>query len=182
MRRRALLGAVSGVAAVALATGAGVALSDGSSGSGAGSGAGSDKASGSASGKGSGSGSGKVSVSGGYIPQPLLTDEAAAYVTVANAGGGDAELTSVSTPLAAHVTLHSTTGTTMRQVTALTVPAGGTLTLGTGGDHMMLENLTHKPRVGETVTLRLHFAHATPATVTVTVPVEATTYRPDPKG
>ncbi|MET9219079.1 copper chaperone PCu(A)C [Streptomyces sp. NPDC003300] len=178
MRRRALLGAVAGVAAVALATGAGVALSDGSSGSGAGS----DEASGRASGKGSGGGSGKVSVSGGYIPQPLLTDEAAAYVTVANAGGGDAELTSVSTPLAAHVTLHSTTGTTMRQVTALTVPAGGTLTLGTGGDHMMLENLTHKPRVGETVTLRLHFAHATPATVTVTVPVEATTYRPDPKG
>nr|WP_223186720.1 copper chaperone PCu(A)C [Streptomyces sp. CBMA29] len=148
-----------------MATGAGVALSDGSSGT-----------------SGQGGGLGKVSVSGGYIPQPLLTDEAAAYVTVKNTGGGDAELTAVSTPLAAHVTLHSTTGTTMRQVTALTVPAGGTLTLGTGGDHMMLENLTHKPRVGETVTLRLHFAHATPATVTVTVPVEATTYRPDPKG
>lgn len=165
MRRRALLGAVAGTAAVALATGAGVALSDGSS-----------------SGTSGGGGLGKVSVSGGYIPRPLLTDEAAAYVTVTNTGGGDAELTSVTTPLAAHATLHSTTGTTMRQVTALTVPAGGSLTLGTGADHMMLENLTHKPRVGETVTLRLHFAHATPDTITVTVPVRPTTYRPEPKG
>lgn len=168
MRRRAVLGAVAGTAAVALATGAGVALSGGSS-SGA-----------------SAGGVGKVAVSTGYIPQPLLTDEAAAYVTVTNTGGGDAQLTSVTTPLAATATLHTTTGTTMSQVTALTVPAGGKLTLGTGGDHMMLENLTHKPRVGETVTLRLHFTHATPATITVTVPVRPTTYRPapdpDPKG
>jgi copper(I)-binding protein len=164
VRRRAVLGAVAGTAAVALATGAGAALSGGSS-SGATAG-----------------GVGKVAVRTGYIPQPLLTDEAAAYVTVTNTGGGDARLTSVTTPLAAHTTLHTTIGTTMSQVTALTVPAGGTLTLGTGGDHMMLENLTHKPRVGETVTLRLHFTHATPATITVTVPVRPTTYRPDPKG
>ncbi|SFE27559.1 hypothetical protein SAMN05216251_102345 [Actinacidiphila alni] len=165
-RRRALIGAVAGTAAVALATGAGVALSDGSSGDGPGSGP-------------AGGGTGKVAVSTGYIPQPLLTDEAAAYVTVVNTGGGDAQLTSVTTSLSASATLHTTTGTTMRQVTALTVPAHGRLTLGTGGDHMMLERLTHKPGVGEKVTLRLHFTHATPATVTVTVPVRPTTYRPD---
>jgi copper(I)-binding protein len=159
VRRRALLGAGAGVTAVALATGAGVALSSGSS-------------------SGAGAGPAKVAVSGGYIPQPLLTDMAAAYVTVTNTGGADAQLTSVTTALAAHTTLHTTTGTTMRQVTALTVPAGGTLALGTGGDHMMLENLTHKPSVGEKVTLRLHFTHATPATITVTVPVRPTTYRP----
>jgi copper(I)-binding protein len=161
-RRRTLLGAVAGTAAVALATGAGVALSSGSS-----------------SGAATAGGVGKVAVSTGYIPRPLLTDEAAAYVTVTNTGDGDAQLTSVATPLAAYATLHATTGTTMSQVTALTVPAGGTLTLGTGGAHMMLEKLTHRPRVGERVTLRLHFAHATPATITVTVPVRPTTYRPD---
>jgi copper(I)-binding protein len=126
------------------------------------------------------SGPAKLAVSTGYIPQPLLTDEAAAYVTVTNTGGTDAQLTSVSTPLAASVTLHTTTGTTMRQVGALTVPAGGKLVLGTGGDHMMLENLTHKPSVGEQITLLLHFTHASPATVTVTVPVRPTTY--DPRG
>ncbi|MFI0718015.1 copper chaperone PCu(A)C [Streptomyces sp. NPDC021224] len=129
---------------------------------------------------GKGSGGARLEVSGGYIPQPLLTDEAAAYVTVSNTGGTDAELTSVTTPLAAHVTLHTTTGTTMRQVSALTVPAGGRLTLGTGGAHMMLEGLTHKPSVGEQITLRLHFTHASPATVTVTVPVRPTAY--DPRG
>jgi copper(I)-binding protein len=32
--------------------------------------------------------------------------------------------------------------------------------------------------VGDKVTLTLHFTHATPATVTVTVPVRPTTYRP----
>ncbi|MBY8879196.1 copper chaperone PCu(A)C [Actinacidiphila acidipaludis] len=120
----------------------------------------------------------KLAVRSGYIPQPLLTDLAAAYVTVVNDGGTDAQLTAVTTPLAAHVTLHTTQGTTMRQVMELTVPAGGRLTLGTGGDHLMLEDLTRRPSVGETVPLTLHFAHATPATVTVTVPVRPTTYQP----
>ncbi|MFI0940970.1 copper chaperone PCu(A)C [Streptomyces sp. NPDC021020] len=155
--------------AVAAATGAAAGLAGHGSGSGSASGSGSHPG-----------GSARLVVSGGYIPQPLLTDEAAAYVTVANTGGTDAELTSVTTPLAAHVTLHTTSGTTMRQVSALTVPAGGTLALGTGGAHMMLEGLTHKPSVGEQITLRLHFIHASPATVTVTVPVRPTTY--DPRG
>jgi periplasmic copper chaperone A len=158
MRRRALLGAIGGVAAVAAASGAALGLS----------------------GRSGADGPARLAVSGGYIPQPLLTDEAAAYVTVANTGGTDAQLTSVTTPLAAHVTLHTTTGTTMRQVPALTVPAGGTLALGSGGDHMMMEGLTHKPSVGERITLTLHFTHASPATVTVTVPVRPTTY--DPRG
>lgn len=159
MRRRALLGAIGGVVAVAAASGAALALSGGS---------------------GADGGPARLRVSGGYVPQPLLTDEAAAYVTVRNTGGTDAQLTSVTTPLAAHVTLHTTTGTTMRQVPALTVPAGGTLALATGGDHMMMEGLTHKPSVGERITLTLHFTHASPASVTVTVPVRPTTY--DPRG
>ena len=125
-----------------------------------------------------GKGPARLAVRTGYIPQPLLTDLAAAYVTVVNSGGTDAQLTSVTTPLAAHVTLHTTQGTTMRQVMSLTVPAGGHLTLGTGGDHLMLEDLTRRPAVGETVPLTLHFAHATPATLTVTVPVRPTTYQP----
>ena len=72
------------------------------------------------------------------------------------------ELTSVTTPLAAHVTLHTTVGTTMRQVMSLPVPAGGSLALGLGGDHLMLENLTRRPAVGDKVTLDapLHPRHA----------------------
>lgn len=165
-RRRKLtgaaVGAVAGGAAVAVAAVVGLG-----------------SASSSAAGSGAGGGSpARIAVSDGYIPQPLLTDMAAAYLTVRNTGGGAAELTSVTTPLAAHVTLHTTVGTTMRQVMSLTVPAGGSLALGLGADHLMLENLTRRPAVGDKVTLTLHFTHATPATVTVTVPVRPTTYRP----
>jgi periplasmic copper chaperone A len=164
VRRRALTGAVAGGAAVALAAGAGLILTSWSSAANATARAGSPA---------------KLMVSGGYIPQPLLTDMAAAYFTVTNSGGTAAQLTAVTTPLAAHVTLHTTTGTTMRQVASLTVPAGGKLALGTGADHLMLEDLTRRPPVGDKVTLTLHFAHATPATVNVTVPVRPTTYTPE---
>jgi copper(I)-binding protein len=164
-RRRALAGALGGTAAVALAAVTGLILTSYSSSTANASARAGTPA--------------KLSVSGGYIPQPLLTDLAAAYFTVTNAGGTPAELTSVSTPLAAHVTLHITTGTTMSQVASLTVPAGGRLTLGTGADHLMLESLTRRPPVGDPVTLTLHFAHATPATMTVTVPVRPTTYQPE---
>lgn len=120
----------------------------------------------------------RLSVRAGYVPRPLLTDMAAAYLTVVNTGGTDAELTSVASPLARYVTLHVTQGTTMRQVPSLTVPAGGRLTLGMGGDHLMLEDLARRPDVGGTVPLVLRFAHATPATVTVNLPVRPTAYSP----
>jgi len=120
----------------------------------------------------------RIAVTGGYIPRPLLKDTAAAFFTVTDSGGTAARLTSVSTPLAAHATLDTTTGTTMNQVPSLTVPAHGRLTLATGGDHVMLENLVRLPAVGDKVALTLHFTGATPATVTITVPVRPTTYTP----
>jgi copper(I)-binding protein len=120
----------------------------------------------------------RLAVTAGYIPRPLLTDMAVAYFTVTNSGGTAAQLTSVTSTLAAHATLHTTTDDTMQQVTSLPVPAGGTLTLKGGGDHVMLESLARKPAVGDKVTLTLHFAHASPGTVTVTVPVRPTTYTP----
>ncbi|SEG45478.1 hypothetical protein SAMN05216223_105265 [Actinacidiphila yanglinensis] len=160
--RRTRVGAAALVVLAAVATGGTIALTGCSSSSDA-------PASG---------GPAKLAVTGAYIPRPLLTDEAAAYFTVTNSGGSAAQLTSVSSSLAAHGTLHTTTDDTMRQVTSLTVPPGGRLTLSTGGDHVMLETLTHKPAVGDKVTLTLHFAHATPAAMTVTVPVRPTTYHP----
>jgi copper(I)-binding protein len=168
-RRRKLTGAVIGAVAGGAAVAVAAVVALGSSSSSA-AGAGPSGAEGGA--------PARLAVSGGYLPQPLLTDMAAAYLTVHNTGGGAAELTSVTSPLAAHVTLHTTVGTTMRQVMSLPVPAGGSLTLGLGADHLMLENLTRRPAVGDKVTLTLHFTHATPATVTITVPVRPTTYRP----
>ncbi|MCQ8190601.1 copper chaperone PCu(A)C [Streptomyces rugosispiralis] len=118
----------------------------------------------------------KLSVSGAYVSQPPLDDMAAGYLTVRNAGGGADKLTSVTTPLASEVTLHTTEGTRMKQVSSLDVPADGRVQLTSGGDHLMLTNLTHRPKVGEKVSFTLHFATSDP--IEIKVPVEPTTYRP----
>lgn len=118
----------------------------------------------------------RLSVSGAYIPQPVLGDMAAGYFTVTNTGDADAELTSVSSDLAADITLHTTTENRMRKVSSLTVPAHGRLTLSNGGNHLMLRELTHKPVAGDKVSMELHFATADP--IGVTVPVEPAGYRP----
>ncbi|WAP57056.1 copper chaperone PCu(A)C [Streptomyces sp. S465] len=126
-------------------------------------------------GKGHGGGP-ELSVSGAYLPRPPMTDMAAGFLTVRNTGGGADELTSVTTPLASEVTLHSTKGTRMKEVSSLGVPANGRLELSSGGDHLMLTKLTHRPKVGEKVTFTLHFATSDP--IEIKVPVEPTTYRP----
>ncbi|CDR08498.1 copper chaperone PCu(A)C [Streptomyces iranensis] len=118
----------------------------------------------------------KLSVSGAYVSQPPMDDMAAGYLAVRNAGGGADELTSVTTPLASEVTLHTTKGNRMKQVSSLDVPADGRLELTSGGDHLMLTNLTHRPKVGERVSFTLHFATSDP--IEIKVPVEPTTYRP----
>lgn len=118
----------------------------------------------------------RLSVSGAYIPQPVLADMAAGYFTVTNTGDTDAELTSVSSDLAADITMHTTSDNRMRKVNSLTVPAGGQLTLSSGGNHLMLMDLTHKPVAGDKVSMELHFAKAGP--IGVQVPVEPAGYRP----
>lgn len=123
-------------------------------------------------------GSPDLSATGGYIPEPVLGDMAAGYLTVRNDGDADDRLTSVSSDLAADVTLHTTTGDErMRKVDGLDVPAGGELTLARGGDHLMLERLSRKPEAGDTVTLTLRFATSDP--IEAEVPVRPTTYRPE---
>ncbi|MGR3936563.1 copper chaperone PCu(A)C [Streptomyces sp. BRA346] len=118
----------------------------------------------------------ELSVGGAYIPRPAMADMAAGFLTVTNKGGGADKLTSVTTPLARDVTMHTTKGTQMKQVGSLDVPADGELKLTSGGDHLMLTKLVHRPKVGEKVEFTLHFATSEP--VTIKVPVEPMTYRP----
>ncbi|MFF3563913.1 copper chaperone PCu(A)C [Streptomyces sp. NPDC002574] len=125
---------------------------------------------------GSSSGGPELEVSGAYIPQPALADMAAGYFTVTNSGDRDARLTSVTSDLAGEVTMHSTAGNAMRRVPSFTVPAGGRLTLGLGGNHLMLMKLTHKPVAGEEVSVELHFDDTD--TIDVRVPVKPAGYRP----
>nr|WP_107471993.1 MULTISPECIES: copper chaperone PCu(A)C [Streptomyces] len=119
----------------------------------------------------------QLKVSGAYVPQPPTDEMAGGFLTVRNSGGADDKLTSVTSDVAGTVQMHETVKQQMKQVKSLPVPAGGTLRLSRGGNHLMLMDLEHKPKKGETVTFTLHFAKSGP--VTVKAPVEATNYTPD---
>lgn len=118
-----------------------------------------------------------LKVTGGYVREPLMKDMAGGYVTIVNTGRADDRLTSVTSDLAAEVSMHRTTAAgQMEPVTSFTIPAGGRLVLAKGGNHLMLMNLRRMPAVGDTVTFQLHFAKSAP--LTVRVPVQPTSYVP----
>ncbi|WP_327344786.1 copper chaperone PCu(A)C [Streptomyces europaeiscabiei] len=118
----------------------------------------------------------KLSVTSAYMPQPVTDSLAAGYLVIENDGGAADELTSVTSDIARDVTVHETTGQSMREVTGLKVPADGELVLKSGGNHLMFENLKRKPKEGETVSLRLNFTKS--EAITVEMPVKSATYQP----
>ena len=117
----------------------------------------------------------RLKVRDAFLPEPITTATAAVYGTIENTGGPDT-LTSVTTNLAAEATLHTTRDGTMRERPSLPVPAHGSLVLDRGGNHVMLTKLTRKPRVGDTVRVRLHFRRTGP--VDIEVPVKPATHNP----
>ncbi|MFR0355877.1 copper chaperone PCu(A)C [Streptomyces sediminimaris] len=118
-----------------------------------------------------------LKVTGAYIRQPPTPDMAAGYLTITDTGRQPDKLTGVTSDVADRVTMHRTTAANrMEPVKAFTVPAGGSLVLRTGGNHLMLTGLKKKPTAGQTVTLRLRFAESD--SLTVRAPVEPATYRP----
>ena len=136
---------------------------------------GSNGSNGSESSKGSSSAKPELKVTGAYMPQPVTADMAAGFFTVTNSGGADT-LTSVTSGLAGDVTLHSTQGGAMEAEKSFAVPAHGEIDFTSGGNHLMFEKLTHKPKQGEKVSVQLHFAKS--GTVTVEMPVKSATYNP----
>jgi len=68
-------------------------------------------------------------------------------------------LVSVSSPAAARCSVHETTISgnlmKMRTLEALPIPAGGSVVLEQGHDHLMLEGLVHPLKEGDTVRLTL---------------------------
>ncbi len=117
-----------------------------------------------------------LEVTGAYIPEPLMTDMAGGYLVVENHGEQDDRLTKVTSGIAASVDMHRTRDGQMQQVDSLPVPAGGELELSRGGNHLMFHELKRKPAEGDTVPVKLHFAHHDP--VTVSFPVEPTNHNP----
>lgn len=117
-----------------------------------------------------------LAVTGAYMPQPVMTDMAGGFLTLENHGDRDDTLTRVTSGIAASVEMHETRDNAMQQVDSLPVPAGGELRLSRGGNHLMFHDLKRKPAKGDTVTLKLYFAHHDP--LTVSVPVKATNHDP----
>jgi copper(I)-binding protein len=89
--------------------------------------------------------------------------QGAGYLTIRNAGPAD-RLLGASTPAAARLELHNVERDgevmRMREVTAIPVPARGSVTLQPGGLHLMLIGLTAPLVAGETIPVTLRFERA----------------------
>ncbi|MFE7751260.1 copper chaperone PCu(A)C [Streptomyces sp. NPDC057428] len=117
----------------------------------------------------------RLEVTGAFMPQPV-SDMAAGFLLVKNSGGATDRLTSVTSTLSDHVSIHETQNRTMRMVSSFEVPANGELDLERGGNHIMFTDLKQRPKKGETVSVELHFEKADP--IKVDIPVKETTYNP----
>ena len=97
-------------------------------------------------------------------PTPPGARTGGAYFTIRNAGKDADRLLRVSSPVAQTVELHSMTMDgnlmKMRAIPALDIPAGATVSLGTGSYHVMLTGLRQPLAVGDEVPLTLVFEKA----------------------
>ncbi|WP_371528271.1 copper chaperone PCu(A)C [Streptomyces sp. NBC_01283] len=119
----------------------------------------------------------ELKVVGAFMPEPAMDSMASGFFTVTNKGSAD-KLTSVTSSLAQRVTLHSTKGNAMKEQKSFDVPANGELDFARGGNHLMFEELKHKPKQGDKVAVTLHFEKSDP--IKIEVPVKAATYNPKP--
>lgn len=117
----------------------------------------------------------ELKVAGAYLPQPV-SDMAAGFLVVRNSGSTADRLTSVTSPLSDDVTIHETKNQQMREVTSFEVPANGELDLERGGNHIMFMAIKQQPKLGEKVSVELHFEKAGP--IKVDLPVKETTHNP----
>jgi copper(I)-binding protein len=121
---------------------------------------------------------GPVTVSGAWARATLPhQDEGVAYLTLQSAAGDT--LTSVASPEAGMVMLHATTEkngmSDMQDMDSLKLPAGQAVTLAPGGMHLMLMDLKHPLKAGDSLHLSLTFAKSGNEDVVVPVlPVHAT--------
>jgi copper(I)-binding protein len=108
-------------------------------------------------------------------PTPPGARTGAVYFTLRNAGKEADRLVRVASPVAASAELHTMTMEgdlmKMRPVAGIDVPAGGSVTLGTHGHHVMLVGIAQPLAVGDEVPLTLTFEKA--GTVQVQAAVEA---------
>jgi len=91
-------------------------------------------------------------------------DMGAVFLAINNTGRSDDALDAARSDVADATEVHETYqvagGDAMRHIPALAIPAGQTVTLKSGGYHIMLIGLRRELRVGDKFTIGLHFAHA----------------------
>jgi copper(I)-binding protein len=116
-----------------------------------------------------------LTVVNAYAAEPVTDESAVVYFTVRNGTEVADTLVRAATPIAATADVHRemSMGGMMHMEPAgpVAVPAGGALRLEPGGMHLMLEHLTRRPRVGDTLDVTLTFSRAGP--IQVRVPVVA---------
>lgn len=112
-----------------------------------------------------------IVVGGAYIREPANGINAAAYFTIYNTSGTADQLLSVSSGAGGQTMLHTDDGAGDMQMnmSGLTVPAHGSLSLSPGKGHVMIEKLYGPLKAGQSVNLELSFAKA--GQVLVTAPV-----------
>ncbi|MGW7135761.1 copper chaperone PCu(A)C [Streptomyces xanthophaeus] len=116
----------------------------------------------------------KLTVSGAFMPEPVNDKMAGAFMVIKNDSKTADKLTGVTSPLSDDLQIHETKDQKMQQVPSKDVPANGELKLERGGDHVMFMGLKSTPKVGEKVTVELHFEKA--GDVEVELDVKERTY------
>ena len=118
-------------------------------------------------------GAGKVEVERPWSRPAVAGTNGIGYMIVVNRGAAADALEKVETPLAARVEMHSTSMAggvmSMKREDRVPVPAGGRVTFGPGGYHLMLIGLTRTLAPGDRIPATLRFASGARIKVAFTV-------------
>lgn len=106
-----------------------------------------------------------VKISGAFVQAlPPGTADGSVYLSLTNTGktalkliGGASSVSQAVTPMQQTRVTGMAGMTGMKDLPAMIIKAGQTLTLRPGGDHLMLYRLKRVPQVGESVSLTLNF-------------------------
>ena len=117
----------------------------------------------------------RVKIENSWARATLLHESAngAVFMTLTDTSGKGDMLVAASSPVAKTTELHVhkiVSGVIqMRPVSSLPIPAGGSITLQPGAEHVMLIGLKRPLREGETIPLQLVFTHSNIVETTVQI-------------
>jgi copper(I)-binding protein len=112
---------------------------------------------------------GDFALTGFWVKESSL-DLSAGFGTITNNGTEADALVGASAPGVPMIEMHETVDGVMQQVESFPIPAGGSLTLAPGGNHLMFMGLTEPLAVGETIDITLSFESG--QTAMITAPIE----------